>query len=155
MINDIGYNRGKYGFDCETCAMMSAVKGQSPDIAMGVDTGGAGDQGMMFGYACDETPELMPMPIQLAHQLVHKLSEVRKKNEVDFLRPDAKSQVSIEYSDGRPVRVDTVVISTQHATGFPIADLREAVVENVIKPVLPAACSTRPPRSTSIRPAAS
>jgi len=138
VINDIGYNRGKYGFDCETCAVMSAVKGQSPDIAMGVDTGGAGDQGMMFGYACDETPELMPMPIQLAHQLVYKLSEVRKKNEVNFLRPDGKSQVSIEYRDGRPVRVDTVVISTQHSDRVSHADLRDAIVEKVIKPVLPA-----------------
>ena len=96
MIDEIGYNRAKYGFDAETCGVMSAVKGQSPDIAMGVDTGGAGDQGMMFGYACDETPELMPMPIQLAHKLTQKIAQVRKQNEVDFFRPDAKSQVSIE-----------------------------------------------------------
>ena len=138
VINDIGYNRGKYGFDSETCAIMSAVKGQSPDIAMGVDTGGAGDQGMMFGYACDETPELMPMPIQLAHQLMMKHAEVRKQKEVDFFRPDAKSQVSIEYVNGRPVRVDTVVISTQHSDSVSSSDLREAVIEKVIKPVLPA-----------------
>jgi S-adenosylmethionine synthetase len=138
VINDIGYNRGKYGFDSETCAIMSAVKGQSPDIAMGVDTGGAGDQGMMFGYACDETPELMPMPIQLAHQLMMKHAEVRKRKEVDFFRPDAKSQVSIEYVNGRPVRVDTVVISTQHSDSVSSSDLREAVIEKVIKPVLPA-----------------
>ena len=138
VINDIGYNRGKYGFDCETCAVMSAVKGQSPDIAMGVDTGGAGDQGMMFGYACDETPELMPMPIQLAHQLMQKHAQVRKKGEVDFFRPDAKSQVSIEYVGGRPVRVDTVVVSTQHSDKVSQSDLREAVIEKVIKPVLPA-----------------
>ena len=138
VINDIGYNRGKYGFDCETCAVMSAVKGQSPDIAMGVDTGGAGDQGMMFGYACDETPELMPMPIQLAHQLMQKHAQVRKKGEVDFFRPDAKSQVSIEYVNGRPVRVDTVVISTQHSEKVSQSDLREAVIEKVIKPVIPA-----------------
>jgi S-adenosylmethionine synthetase len=138
VINDIGYNRGKYGFDSETCAIMSAVKGQSPDIAMGVDTGGAGDQGMMFGYACDETPELMPMPIQLAHQLMMKHAEVRKKKAVDFFRPDAKSQVSIEYVNGRPVRVDTVVISTQHSDSVSSSDLREAVIEKVIKPVLPA-----------------
>jgi S-adenosylmethionine synthetase len=138
VINDIGYNRGKYGFDCETCAVMSAVKGQSPDIAMGVDTGGAGDQGMMFGYAVDETPELMPMPIQLAHQLMQKHAQVRKSNEVDFFRPDAKSQVSIEYVGGRPARVDTVVISTQHSDKVSQSDLREAVIEKVIKPVLPA-----------------
>ena len=137
-VNEIGYNRGKYGFDCGTCAVMSAVKGQSPDIAMGVDTGGAGDQGMMFGYACDETPDLMPMPIQLAHELTLKLSEVRKKNVVDFLRPDGKSQVSIEYVNDRPVRVDTVVISTQHDEKVSQSDLRDAVVEHVIKPVIPA-----------------
>ena len=129
MIDEIGYNRAKYGFDAETCGVISAVKGQSPDIAMGVDTGGAGDQGMMFGYACDETPELMPMPIQLAHRLTHKLAEVRKQNEVDFLRPDGKSQVTIEYIDGRPVRVDTVVISTQHSDKVSQSDLREAVIE--------------------------
>jgi S-adenosylmethionine synthetase len=105
---------------------------------MGVDTGGAGDQGLMFGFACDETPELMPMPIQLAHQLTHKLSEVRKSKKVDFLRPDGKSQVSIEYRDGRPVRVDTVVISTQHSDKVSNDDLRNAVMEYVIKPVVPA-----------------
>lgn len=138
VIDEIGYNRAKYGFDAETCGVMSAVKGQSPDIAMGVDTGGAGDQGMMFGYACDETPELMPMPIQLAHKLTHKIAQVRKQNEVDFFRPDAKSQVSIEYSNGRPVRVDTVVISTQHSDKVSNSDLREAVIEKVIKPVIPA-----------------
>ncbi len=138
VIDEIGYNRAKYGFDAETCGVMSAVKGQSPDIAMGVDTGGAGDQGMMFGYACDETPELMPMPIQLAHKLTQKIAQVRKQNEVDFFRPDAKSQVSIEYSKGRPVRVDTVVISTQHSDKVSNSDLREAVIEKVIKPVIPA-----------------
>jgi S-adenosylmethionine synthetase len=138
-VDEIGYNRAKYGFDAETCGVVSVVKGQSPDIAMGVDTGGAGDQGMMFGYACDETPELMPMPIQLAHQLTHKIADVRKKKDVDFFRPDAKSQVSIEYVDGRPVRVDTVVISTQHSDKVSQTDLREAVIEKVIKPVLPAA----------------
>jgi S-adenosylmethionine synthetase len=138
VIDEIGYNRAKYGFDAETCGVMSAVKGQSPDIAMGVDTGGAGDQGMMFGYACDETPELMPMPIQLAHKLTHKIAQVRKQNEVDFFRPDAKSQVSIEYANGRPVRVDTVVISTQHSDKVSNSDLREAVIEKVIKPVIPA-----------------
>jgi len=138
VINDIGYNRAKYGFDAETCGILSAVKPQSPDIAMGVDTGGAGDQGMMFGYACDETPELMPMPIQLAHQLTYKIAQVRKANEVDFFRPDAKSQVSIEYINGKPARVDTVVISTQHSDKVSQSDLREAVIEKVIKPVIPA-----------------
>jgi S-adenosylmethionine synthetase len=137
VINDIGYNRAKYGFDGDTCGILSAVKPQSPDIAMGVDTGGAGDQGLMFGYACDETPELMPMPIQLAHRLCQKLSEIRKQNMVDFLRPDGKSQVSVEYANGRPVRVDTVVISTQHSDKASQAQIREAIVENVIKPVIP------------------
>jgi S-adenosylmethionine synthetase len=138
VINEIGYNRAKYGFDAETCGILSAVKPQSPDIAMGVDTGGAGDQGMMFGYACDETPELMPMPIQLAHQLTYKIAQVRKAKEVDFFRPDAKSQVSIEYINGKPARVDTVVISTQHSESVSQSDLREAVIEKVIKPVIPA-----------------
>jgi S-adenosylmethionine synthetase len=139
VVSEIGYNRAKYGFDAETCGVLSAVKPQSPDIAMGVDTGGAGDQGLMFGYACDETPELMPMPIQLAHQLTHKLAEVRKKNMVDFLRPDGKSQVSIEYVGGRPARVDTIVISTQHSEKVSNTDLREAVIDKVIKPVVPPA----------------
>ena len=139
VVAEIGYNRAKYGFDAETCGILSAVKPQSPDIAMGVDTGGAGDQGLMVGYACDQTPELMPMPIQLAHQLCHKLAEVRKKREVDFLRPDGKSQVSIEYVGGRPARVDTIVISTQHSEKVSNSDLREAVIERVIKPVVPPA----------------
>ena len=139
VVRDVGYTRAKFGFDAETCGVISTIKKQSPDIAMGVDTGGAGDQGLMFGFACDETPELMPMPIQLAHQLCHKLAEVRKKNVVDFLRPDGKSQVSIEYVEGRPVRVDTVVISTQHSEKVSHSDLRDAVIEKVIKPVVPAA----------------
>ncbi len=139
VVRDVGYTRAKFGFDAETCGVISTIKKQSPDIAMGVDTGGAGDQGLMFGFACDETPELMPMPIQLAHQLCHKLAEVRKKNVVDFLRPDGKSQVSIEYVEGRPVRVDTVVISTQHSEKVSHGDLRDAVIEKVIKPVVPAA----------------
>ena len=138
VVRDVGYTRAKYGFDADTCGVMSTIKKQSPDIAMGVDTGGAGDQGLMFGYACDETPELMPMPIHLAHQLAYKLSEVRKKKVVDFLRPDGKSQVSIEYIDGRPVRVDCVVISSQHSDKVSHGDLREAVIEFVIKPVIPA-----------------
>ncbi|MGA7917159.1 MAG: methionine adenosyltransferase [Candidatus Acidiferrales bacterium] len=139
VIKDVGYTRAKYGFDAETCGVICAINRQSPDIAMGVDTGGAGDQGLMFGFACDETPELMPMPIQLAHSLTHKLAEVRKKGVVDFLRPDGKSQVTIEYVDGRPVRVDTVVISTQHSDKVSAGDLHDAVLNEVIKPVLPAA----------------
>src|SRR5580704_16316515 len=137
-IRGVGYDRAKYGYDADTCAVMCTVKRQSPDIAMGVDTGGAGDQGLMCGFACDETDELMPMPIQLAHRLTQRLSELRKSNKVDFLRPDGKSQVSIEYRNGRPVRVDTVVISTQHSDKVSNDDLRNAVMENVIKPVVPA-----------------
>jgi S-adenosylmethionine synthetase len=137
-IKGVGYDRAKYGYDCETCAVMSTVKKQSPDIAMGVDTGGAGDQGLMFGFACDETEELMPMPIQLAHRLAQKLSEVRKSKKVPHLRPDGKSQVSIEYRDGRPFRVDTVVISTQHGEKISNKDLYDGILEYVIKPILPA-----------------
>ncbi len=138
-IRGVGYDRAKYGFDAETCAVMCTVKRQSPDIAMGVDTGGAGDQGLMFGFACDETAELMPMPIQLAHRLTQRLSEVRKSNKVSFLRPDGKSQVTIEYRDGRPVRVDCVVISTQHSEKVSNADLRDAITEHVIRPIIPPA----------------
>jgi len=137
-IRGVGYDRAKYGYDGETCAVMCTVKRQSPDIAMGVDTGGAGDQGLMFGFACDETPELMPMPIQLAHQLTAKLSEVRKSKKVDFLRPDGKSQVTIEYRKGRPARVDAVVISTQHGESVSNDDLRAAIIDYVIRPVVPA-----------------
>src|ERR1700721_1272033 len=128
-IRGVGYDRAKYGYDSETCAVMCTVKRQSPDIAMGVDTGGAGDQGLMFGYACDETDELMPMPIQLAHRLTQRLSEVRKSKKVDFLRPDGKSQVTVEYRNGKPFRVDTVVISTQHSDTVPNEDLRHAIME--------------------------
>ena len=138
-IRGVGYDRAKYGYDSATCAVMCTVKRQSPDIAMGVDTGGAGDQGLMFGYACDETDELMPMPIQLAHRLTQRLSEVRKSNKVDFLRPDGKSQVTIEYRDGRPARVDCVVISTQHDHKVSNDDLRDAVTTHVIRPIIPAA----------------
>jgi len=138
-IRGVGYDRAKYGYDSETCAVMCTVKRQSPDIAMGVDTGGAGDQGLMFGFACDETPELMPMPIQLAHQLTFKLSEIRKSKKVDFLRPDGKSQVTIEYRNGKPARVDAVVISTQHCETVSNDDLRNAILEYVIKPVVPVA----------------
>src|SRR5438067_8633595 len=137
-IKEVGYTRGKYGYDADTCAVMCTVKRQSPDIAMGVDTGGAGDQGLMFGFACNETDELMPRPIQLAHRLTQRLSEIRKANKVDFLRPDGKSQVTIEYRNGRPVRVDCVVISTQHSEKVSNADLRDAITEHVIKPIIPA-----------------
>jgi S-adenosylmethionine synthetase len=138
-IRGVGYDRAKYGYDGETCAVMCTVKRQSPDIAMGVDTGGAGDQGLMFGFACDETEELMPLPIQLAHRLTQKLSEIRKAGKVDFLRPDGKSQVTIEYRNGRPSRVDAVVISTQHSDSVSNEDLRAAIMDLVIKPVVPAA----------------
>jgi S-adenosylmethionine synthetase len=137
VIRDVGYTRAKYGFDAETCGVIAAIKKQSPDIAMGVDTGGAGDQGLMFGFACDETPELMPMPIQLAHHLTKRLAEVRKAGIVDFLRPDGKSQVTIEYIDGQPARVDCVVISTQHSDKVSNNDLHDAVIHEVIKPVIP------------------
>jgi S-adenosylmethionine synthetase len=136
-IRGVGYDRAKYGYDADTCAVMCTVKRQSPDIAMGVDTGGAGDQGLMFGFACDETDELMPMPIQLAHRLTQRLSEIRKANKVDFLRPDGKSQVTVEYRNGRPERVSCVVISTQHSEKVSNTDLREAVTEHVIKPIIP------------------
>jgi S-adenosylmethionine synthetase len=138
-IRAIGYDRAKYGYDADTCAIMCTVKRQSPDIAMGVDTGGAGDQGLMFGFACDETEELMPMPIQFAHRLTQRLAEVRKANIVDFLRPDGKSQVTVEYRNGRPARVDCVVVSTQHSERVSNADLRDAVTELVIKQVIPTA----------------
>lgn len=137
-IRGVGYDRAKYGYDSDTCAVMCTVKRQSPDIAMGVDTGGAGDQGLMFGFACDETDELMPMPIQLAHRLTQRLSEVRKAKVVDFLRPDGKSQVTIEYRNGQPLRVDCVVISTQHSDKVSNVDLRAAVMEHVIRPIVPA-----------------
>src|SRR4026209_438858 len=113
-IKDVGYTRAKFGFDSETCAVLSSIHGQSPVIAQGVDPGGAGDQGLMFGYACTETPELMPLPIMLAHKLVRGLSERRRDQSMDYLRPDGKSQVSVEYDNGRPVRVDTIVVSRQH-----------------------------------------
>ncbi len=137
-VHEVGYNDALYGFDSNTCAVMCTVKRQSPDIAMGVDTGGAGDQGLMFGYACNETEELMPMPIQLAHRLTQRLSEVRKNNELPFLRPDGKSQVTVEYRNGKPARVDCVVISTQHSDDISNEELRSKIMEYVIKPIVPA-----------------
>lgn len=132
-IREIGYTRAKYGFDCDTCSVLSAVGTQSKDIAMGVDTGGAGDQGLMFGFACNETPELMPMPIQLAHQLTRQLSEMRKNGSLPYLRPDGKSQVTIEYRDGRPFRVEAVVVSSQHDQNVTNEQLRAEILEKVIK----------------------
>jgi S-adenosylmethionine synthetase len=137
-IKYVGYTDAAYGFDCKTCGVLNAVQSQSPDIAMGVDTGGAGDQGLMFGYACDETEELMPLPIMLAHKLCRQLSEVRRAGTLDFLRPDGKSQVSVEYVDGKPVRIDAVVISTQHSDEIDTPTLRAQVRKHIIDPVIPA-----------------
>ena len=135
-IHEIGYNDASYGYDANTCSVIDAIGTQSPDISQGVDTGGAGDQGLMFGFACNETPELMPMPIQMAHNLTRRLSEVRRDGTIPYLRPDGKSQVSIEYRDGRPFRVEAVVISTQTAD-VDIDTIRRDVMEHVIKPVIP------------------
>jgi S-adenosylmethionine synthetase len=136
-IKEIGYTRAKYGFDFETCAVITSIDKQSGDIAMGVDVGGAGDQGLMFGYACDETPELMPMTIMLAHKLARKLTDVRRSDVLSYLRPDGKSQVSIEYRDDKPYKVRTIVISTQHSPDITLKEIREDIIEKVIKPVIP------------------
>jgi len=136
-IRQIGYTRAKFGFDSETCGVITAIDTQSPDIAMGVDTGGAGDQGMMFGYACNETPELMPLAIMLAHKLTRRLSDVRNEGLLDYLRPDGKSQVTVEYENRMPVRVNTVVVSSQHSESVALEQLQQDVVEHVIKAVVP------------------
>jgi S-adenosylmethionine synthetase len=136
-IREIGYTRAKFGFDADTCGVIAAVDTQSPDIAMGVDTGGAGDQGMMFGFACNETPELMPMAISFAHKLTRRLSDVRKEGLIDYLRPDGKSQVTIEYEKYKPLRVDTVVISTQHSEEAGNEQIRDDIRQHVIGPVIP------------------
>ncbi|HUV14440.1 MAG TPA: methionine adenosyltransferase [Acidobacteriota bacterium] len=139
VIGDVGYTRAKYGFDCETCGVLTSIDRQSPDIAQGVDTGGAGDQGLMFGFACAETPELMPTPIHFAHALTMRLAEARKQGEVDWLRPDGKSQVTIEYEGRRPVRAEAIVVSTQHDAKVSNEDIHDGIRNLVITPVIPEA----------------
>ncbi|MCP9493719.1 MAG: methionine adenosyltransferase [Pyrinomonadaceae bacterium MAG19_C2-C3] len=136
-IKNIGYTRAKYGFDCETCAVLNAVGKQSPDIAMGVDTGGAGDQGLMFGFACNETPELMPLPIQLAHHVTHKLAATRKSGELPYLRPDGKSQITVEYRDGKPARIAAVVVSSQHDPDVTHEQIHDEIIAKVVRPSVP------------------
>jgi S-adenosylmethionine synthetase len=138
VLRKVGYTDAKMGIDGETCGVLAAIHGQSPDIAMGVDTGGAGDQGMMFGFACNETPELMPMPIMLAHRLSRQLAAVRRSGSVDYLRPDGKTQVTVQYEDDKPVRIDKIVVSAQHHPAVPQETIRADVIERVIKPIVPA-----------------
>ena len=138
-VRDVGYTRAKFGFDADTCSVLSALHGQSPDIAMGVDPGGAGDQGMMFGYACSETEELMPLPIMMSHRLVRALSEVRRDGRLSYLRPDGKSQVTVEYADDRPVRIDAIVVSSQHSEEIATDQIRRDIEEQVIRAVVPGA----------------
>jgi len=137
VIHDIGYSDAAMGFDSKTCGIINCIQSQSPDIAMGVDTGGAGDQGLMFGFACDETPELMPLPIMMAHKLVRQLSEARRSGQLDFLRPDGKSQVSVEYANGKPKRIDAIVISTQHDDDISTEELRVRVKKEIIDAIVP------------------
>jgi S-adenosylmethionine synthetase len=137
VIGEIGYDSAEYGFDSHTCAVVTTIDDQSPDIALGVDKGGAGDQGLMFGFACRETKELMPLPIMLAHAITRRLAYVRRRGLVPYLRPDGKSQVTVEYDDGRPVRVDTVVVSSQHAAGIKHATIERDIIDKVVMPVLP------------------
>ena len=136
-IEYVGYNDASYGFDCQTCGVLNLIQSQSPDISMGVDTGGAGDQGLMFGFACEETAELMPLPIMMAHKLVQRLSEARRQGILEFLRPDGKSQVSVEYVDGKPKRIEAVVISTQHSPDVSTEELRREVKKHIIDAVVP------------------
>ena len=136
-VREVGYTRAKYGFDADTCAVLSALHGQSPDIAMGVDPGGAGDQGLMFGYACNETPELMPLPIMTAHHLVRRLSEVRRQGKLGYLRPDGKSQVTVEYEGDHPKRIDAVVVSSQHSDEVSTEQLRQDITREVIRNIVP------------------
>jgi S-adenosylmethionine synthetase len=138
-IDYVGYNDATYGFDANTCGVLNLIQSQSPDISMGVDVGGAGDQGLMFGFACDETPELMPLPIMMAHKLVQRLSEARRQGILEFLRPDGKSQVSVEYVDNKPKRIEAVVISTQHSSDISIEELRHEVKKHIIDPIVPSA----------------
>jgi S-adenosylmethionine synthetase len=145
VIGEIGYDSAEYGFDSHTCAVVTTIDDQSPDIAMGVDKGGAGDQGLMFGFACRETKELMPLPIMLAHAITRRLAHVRRKGIIPYLRPDGKSQVTIEYDDGRPLRVDTVVVSSQHAADVKHATIRRDIIEKVVMPILPKALVKKDP----------
>ena len=137
VVADIGYTDARMGYDAKTCGILNAIQTQSPDIAMGVDTGGAGDQGLMFGYACDETEELMPLPIQMAHKLCKQLSDIRRTGSLGYLRPDGKSQVSVEYVDGKPKRIDAIVVSTQHDDEVSTEQLRADVKKHIIDPIVP------------------